>query len=247
MKIFLVLILIFALSFSSVSALGAEEESETKEKQEFIIEREWLDEEEIERVTVRVSRGHGSWHYGYNYFWFKDISKLNSELDKSGLPVLDEEMLVRQWQYLLGWGSGLRVGWTNIEGSQTKTGDGGRRVDLLVGKKGVLLEYPLYSEGKIDFGIGAAMGLGRSELNLLFKRPENSLEALSMNLNQRFAFATPHVNFKISILSFVDLKIQGSYSLTASRDEWDVEGEKIQIERLNTDGWQVGIGLGVRF
>ncbi len=174
-----------------------------------------------------------------------DLAELNEPLAANGYDAFPDGMLLFGGGGSGGSLSGLRFGGGG-GGGDVSTRRDGRIARLSVGYGGVWLDYGLVGTERFDLSVGAILGGGAAELELVRGLPQDFEDAIATPITTKmergFFAAQPMAGLSVGLSPWLSLRVSGGYLVTFGSG-WTVEGQEFNGPPAPFAGWTVQVGL----
>jgi len=174
-----------------------------------------------------------------------ELAELNGPLAANGYGGFPDGLLLFGGGGSGGSLSGLRFGGGGGGGDVTTRRDG-RIARLSVGYGGVWLDYGLVGAERFDLSVGAILGGGAAELELVRGLPQDFEDAIATpsttKMERGFFALQPMAGLSVGLSPWLSLRVSGGYLVTFG-SAWTVEGQEFNGPPAQFAGWTVQVGL----
>ncbi len=202
---------------------------------------------------------------GFEVFYLNpDLNALNTQMQLCGLPEFSKNGFVTYggsgYAYVM-FIRNLRIGGVGFGGaSSVSTNAGGnyKSAEYSISGGGITLEYTFPQIESIQLSLGAIVGFGKAEINLINRNGSFSWDSIwndfnttsdnkTINLSSKFFILSPTVNAEILLGRFTALRIGAGYQFTVGNN-WMVFGDQSLSNVPNSlNGNSFFINAGVMF
>jgi hypothetical protein len=159
-----------------------------------------------------------------------DLARLNAKLEANGYGPLDKMVFVMGGGGYGGEARGLRFGGMGF-GGEVSSMSAQRVATLSVGFGGFMVERGLFAGAGYSLSLGAVIGGGGADLDLLDHRSSSFDDAISnpanTSLTRGFFAIQPYAGIEVSLLDWIMLKVNLGYLWTFG-EPWKQEGLPLQ-------------------
>lgn len=205
------------------------------------------DDDDYEWKTWRTRRSHAGFNgFGGFFYGGQELAStaMNNLTTSMGLPKLDSQVGGMGGFGMGHLGNGWRIGGLGFgyqaasDGVYTDPNTGNkynRKVEMLIGGGGFLVEYSPWMIGPVNLGVGSVLGWGSvqieisqdsgaftwSDLTSQYVGPPSAGENITTTIMQPFAMAEPYITARVHILDWMAFTAMAGYHFNSMQStEW---------------------------